>query len=739
VSLVSAAIVAALCGQPADAPADNVDPTDNAEKPGDEIIQVDDDGPRDPRLPDDRPGSELWREDIERRLPRSAPDALRYEPGVFVQQTAHSQGSAFIRGLTGQQTLLMFDGIRLNNSTYRQGPNQYFFTLDSQTIESIQVVRGGGSTRFGSDALGGVIMALPVETSIDRDKRGFTYEPHLRFRGATADGELGGRVQSHVTIGDSIAVLAGVGGRNVGRLESGGLIRNPQDGEVPLVPRFEDDLRTQLGTGFKELTGDARLHYRINAEHSLKLAAYAYRQFDGARTDQCPAAFAPFDECLNYDEQFRTLVYGVWEARPKTALVDKLRATLSWQWQRERRTLSRPSAQVNNIGRDNVYTVGASVSAKSRKVELAPWLTGWLSYGADTYADRIGSASWIEFTDIDSVQQRSRGQYLDDSSYTYGGSFVEASGRLWKQLTLRAGGRLSWVVAKAAADLDSGTEAVDNKWFPLVGNAGVDWRATRWLSLLGNIDHSFRAPNLDDLTSRQQTGPGFQFENPDLEPETATTFEVGARVGRRVSAEVWAFRTLIDGAVVKSPREQTDCPPNTPQCDAAWTRFQLVNAQARSEVRGLETSLYARLPHNLTGRATFSVTWGEGPNVGDPPTDPTIPFPDRVPLSRVPPVNGSAELLWKHRSGFAASSGMRWALKQSRLALADVADARIPAGGTPGFVVVDVNLTYRIDRKLLVSVNFENLFDAAYRYHGSSVNGPGRGVSLLVDLGPMWR
>src|SRR5262245_41890005 len=98
-------------------------------------------------LPEERATSTVRKSDLERRLPRSAPDAIRYEPGVFVQQTAHGQGSAYLRGLTGQQTVMLFDGIRLNNSTYRQGPNQYFFTLDSRTIQSIEVERGGGSTR----------------------------------------------------------------------------------------------------------------------------------------------------------------------------------------------------------------------------------------------------------------------------------------------------------------------------------------------------------------------------------------------------------------------------------------------------------------------------------------------------------------------------------------------------------------------------------------------------------------
>lgn len=693
-----------------------------------------------PDLPEHRAVGSVSREDLERRLPRSAPDALRYEPGVFVQQTAHGQGSAFIRGLTGQQTLMMFDGIRLNNSTYRQGPNQYLFTLDSQTIESIQIMRGGASTHYGSDALGGVILVLPLEAHArSAEKTRFiTYDPLIRFKGATADWERGGRGQTNLTVGKSLGIFGGVGGRRVGRLESGGMLYGPDDADKR-VPRFESDNRTQLGTGFDELTGDVNAVYEINRDNQLKVAAYFYRQYDSPRTDQCPAPRARHDECLNYDEQFRTLVYGAWTGKSGLRFLDSFRSTVSWQRQHERRTLHRPVSFTENLGRDDVDTLGATLVAQTRQFKLGHGLRLKLDYGVDTYHDRIRSASWITFTDINYTGRESRGQYLDNSRYTYGGAFFSGRAQLFHWLFFRAGGRLSWIDARAPQDPESGSRKVDRSWFPLVGNAGLEARFVDWFHLLLNVDHSFRAPNLDDMTSRQQTGSGFQFENPDLNPETADTFEAGLRFDGPVTAELWAFWTLLRGAVVKELKKDEDCPDGTINCLNSWSKLQLVNADGLSEVRGLEGAILAELPSGFWARATASWTFGEGPGPSSPGEESTDPPPQRVPLSRIPPLNGTMELQWRHLSGFSAGASMRWATRQDRLAPADRYDGRIPTGGTPGFAVFDVRLAYRDQDSFLFSLVFENVFDAAYRYHGSSLNGPGWGVILQVDLGPYWR
>ncbi|MGB1015709.1 MAG: TonB-dependent receptor plug domain-containing protein, partial [Nannocystaceae bacterium] len=144
-----------------------------------------------------RAASVVTRRDLDERLPRSAPDALRYEPGVYVQQTAHAQGSPYVRGLTGQQTLMMFDGVRLNNSTFRQGPNQYFFTIDSRTLRRLEVIRGSASTEFGSDAIGGALLATPLDPTL-KPTKGWHVAPRASLQTATADGAIGGRGQVDV-------------------------------------------------------------------------------------------------------------------------------------------------------------------------------------------------------------------------------------------------------------------------------------------------------------------------------------------------------------------------------------------------------------------------------------------------------------------------------------------------------------------------------------------------------------
>ena len=101
--------------------------------------------------------SSITNQQIIEKGARTTPEALMGVSGVFIQKTNHGGGSAFIRGLTGNQTLIVLDGIRLNNAIYRYGPNQYLNTIDMFTVDKIDVLKGIGAVEYGSDAMGGVI------------------------------------------------------------------------------------------------------------------------------------------------------------------------------------------------------------------------------------------------------------------------------------------------------------------------------------------------------------------------------------------------------------------------------------------------------------------------------------------------------------------------------------------------------------------------------------------------------
>lgn len=678
-----------------------------------------------------RANSEVSRRDIEERLPRSAPDALRYEPGVFVQQTSHGQASPFLRGRTGQQTVLLFDGIRLNTSTYRQGPNQYFFTVDTYSVQRIEVTRGGASTPYGSDAIGGVINSMPLEPRLDEQARGWEVRPRAFARYASADSSFGQRFQVDAQVSERLQFLVGVGYQRVGELRSGGPVFSPQTGEQALVPVFEEDNRTQKGTGYRELTADGRAVYWLTPSRRVTLAAYLFREYDAPRTDQCPAPKAPLGECLVIDEQFRTLAYAAYDG-DLGGLAPKARVSLSYQRQHERRTQSRPApAYVNNGGRDDVDTFGLATKLMSRWLDLGGSARGRVSYGLDIYADQVDSSAYVEFTNLDILLKKSRGQYLSGSSYQQGGGFVMNEVQFGR-LTARLGGRAGLARAKAPGDPESGTLGVDRAWPLTAAVAAAEWTPVSWLTAMINVDRSIRAPNLDDLTSRQQTGPGFQFENPALKPEIGTTFDGGLRVGGgRFTAEGWLYRAYLEHAMTRGLRSEADCPPDTPQCKTSKRRVQLINVAGLSVIDGVELWAQARWPGVATVTASVSYARSEGPS----PSAPDDPDAPREPLSRTPPLNGSLDARFGGARGLFAGVGVRWARAQTRLSTTDYGDARIPRFGTPGFVVADARVGFRLRRELVAALVVENLTDAAYRYHGSSINGPGRGAILSLESG----
>ena len=80
--------------------------------------------------------------ELERSNVEHASNLLRDSVGVIAQETTVGQGSPMLRSLTGYQSSIHIDWVRLNNSTFRSGPNQYTATIAPEMLERAEVLLG---------------------------------------------------------------------------------------------------------------------------------------------------------------------------------------------------------------------------------------------------------------------------------------------------------------------------------------------------------------------------------------------------------------------------------------------------------------------------------------------------------------------------------------------------------------------------------------------------------------------
>jgi iron complex outermembrane receptor protein len=94
-------------------------------------------------------------------------DFLKLEPSVDLRQRAPNgvQADISIRGGTFGQTLVLLNGMRLNDP--QSGHHNFDIPAPLESVSRIEILKGSGSTLYGSDAVGGVvhIITSPPETS----------------------------------------------------------------------------------------------------------------------------------------------------------------------------------------------------------------------------------------------------------------------------------------------------------------------------------------------------------------------------------------------------------------------------------------------------------------------------------------------------------------------------------------------------------------------------------------------
>jgi len=172
-------------------------------------------------------------DDIQSRQQTQVFDALALVPGVQTSRSGPigTVSTVFLRGAASNSTLVVQDGIVLNNLASTSGGFN-FANFDTSDVERIEVIRGAQSTIYGSDAIGGVINII---TKSGADGFGGS---------ASIEGGSFGTVRGHAT------VLGGTEELN-GRLTVSGV---NSSGFSASSSNEEDD-------GFANITISSRVEY----------------------------------------------------------------------------------------------------------------------------------------------------------------------------------------------------------------------------------------------------------------------------------------------------------------------------------------------------------------------------------------------------------------------------------------------------------------------------------------------
>ncbi|KAA3615602.1 MAG: TonB-dependent receptor [Calditrichaeota bacterium] len=637
------------------------------------------------------------RQQIARRNSKTSAEALREESGVFIQKTNHGGGSAIIRGLSSNQILILVDGIRLNNSTYRLGNHQYLTTVDNNMLDRIEVVHGPLSVLHGSDALGGTINLI-TEIPLISSENKIDYNINSRFSSADSEKMLSTNLKYFEK---NLIFQSGFSYKNYGDLIQGSTNKKDE-----LLIGYEQN--TQKPTGFTAYDFTGKIIYEPRPKQNLILAYQLSRQEDVPRFDKY--AYNDFYKWL-YTPQKRDLIYGVYENKNKNGFFNSFRTSLSYHRQQEGRQKQKTivSDLIKEI--DDVQTIGFTFQAQSNYKEQL------LNFGLDYYSDFVNSKTTVSSTD--KIDVTTRGRFPDDSRYSSFGIFLEDEYSFSTDWQANAGIRFSHFQTDFTIK-DTTKLSFEKKYNALTGSFGIIYKPNQWSSLSTNISQGFRAPNLSDLAKfGESKGSIFEVPNLNVNPEKALSIDLNYKLNKRLLKFSAAIYYMQISDLLISSNDLYNGSPNIVSGEDTLSVKSKQNG-GKAFITGFESSLNFALSNSLKFRSNLSFTFGENQTANEP-------------VGGIPPLFGLVGASWQQNKSF-SEFYLRFAAAQTRLSSDDFDDPRIPIGGTPEWFTLNVRTEYEFNNWIRLNLAVENILDHLYREHGSGINAPGRNFIVGIKL-----
>jgi len=643
-----------------------------------QIAPLDVTGTRGPIDPDRsaQPTASLSGDDVQKERSVSLAHAIDALPGMRTISTGEQVGKPVIRGLAGPRVLVLEDGYRLEDYSWsdEDGPS-----VDARLTDRVEVVRGPASVLYGSDAMGGVVNAVPADLPDARDRASFT-RGGIELYGASNNAEFGSALRLEHASGSFGSRIFAVG-------RHGSDIHTP-DGEIP-------------NTGFGALNGEVALGLRGDKGNGTLRFAHYGGEFKLLEADR------PAEDTGNPGEEGgperkagdNRLQFG------SNLLLGGIRLETKAQWQNHSLIEVADSAGVPGTESDqfnlllNTYTLDVIAHHGNQPLHGAVGVSG-LYQNNDSRGPiplvpdaRTSSGALFAFEEWDRGRWALSGGARVDTRHLENDANAD--------LALPEGSRDD---TQGSADL------------------GLVYRLNGGWSLAANAARGWRAPSLFELYSNgpQLSEARFDVGNPNLDPENDLEFDGGVRLHKdRLRAELTGFSSKIENYIFVAPTGGT-------QVVGADTLDVYAYQQADSRLRGGELWAQIEAAKALTLRARSDYVWGENEQTNQP-------------LPLMPPlrVAGEAEL-HKSELGWAQQGHVgievEHIAEQTRLGPFDVP--------TDAYTLVhlDAGMSKRLGSHTYdFNLRVRNVGDAAYRSFLSRykkfADDPGRNIVFSVATG----
>jgi outer membrane receptor protein involved in Fe transport len=501
-------------------------------------------------------------------------DALRQTVGFTLFRRSNSrsanptaQGTS-LRGTNssgGSRSLVLFDGIPVNDAF---GGWIYWSRVPPIAVERIEVIRGGSSSLYGSDALGGTINIIP--RTITDDAEDFTVSAEIS--GGTQNTFSASTYLGLEKDGWTADLVAGTfqtkGYKIIEEAARGAVDDFANSRNANLSGRFGRDFGTRANLFFKALYfGEAR-----NNGTPVQKNRTLFRQIAFGGDFEISDFISQISDSLT-DSKLNFRLYAGTQVFDQTfsAVADDRSSETLVRLQRVPSQNFGLSGQISTVFKNQTFLLGF----EAQEVRGS---TDEIGYFGGRATSKLGAGG----------RERTYGVFFQDFA------------RIGEKLVLAGSLRFDrWKNFRALSSLTSltGGQTTTNV-FPdrdesyLSPGGAVLFQATAEIALYFNASRSFRAPTLNELYRGFRVGDVVTNPNEDLRAEKASNFEAGLSYGKRdFYIRGNFFRTEIADAISNVTIDATPSLITRQRRNAGKTRVNGLEIEAEMRVRNFKFSV----------------------------------------------------------------------------------------------------------------------------------------------------